>query len=82
MIVQQVRFQKIMKVMQEIKARHEVLNDFVKNLNTIKWQDRLLLMSNLILSNSEPRSIRRLKQKKLLAEKKDQQKEKGFVHSR
>jgi tetratricopeptide (TPR) repeat protein len=31
----------------EIKARQEILDEFVKNLNTIKWQDSLLLLSNL-----------------------------------
>lgn len=31
----------------KIKARAEILNEFVKNLNTIKWQDSLLLMANL-----------------------------------
>ena len=30
-----------------IKARQEILDDFVKNLNTIKWQDSLLVLSNL-----------------------------------
>ncbi len=31
----------------EIKARQEILDDFVKNLNTIKWQDSLLVLANL-----------------------------------
>ena len=31
----------------EIKARQEVLDEFVKNLNTIKWQDSLLVLANL-----------------------------------
>jgi tetratricopeptide (TPR) repeat protein len=31
----------------EIKARQEILDEFVKNLNTIKWQDSLLVLSNL-----------------------------------
>ena len=31
----------------EIKTRQEILNDFVKNLNTIKWQDSLLMMADL-----------------------------------
>jgi tetratricopeptide (TPR) repeat protein len=30
-----------------IKARSEILNDFVKQLNTIKWQDSLLSMASL-----------------------------------
>lgn len=30
-----------------IKARQEVLNEFIKNLNTIKWQDSLLVMASL-----------------------------------
>ncbi len=32
---------------EEIKARQEILDDFVKNLNTIKWQDSLLVLANL-----------------------------------
>jgi len=31
----------------KIKARQEVLNEFVKHLNTIKWQDSLLLMAGM-----------------------------------
>ncbi|HZI25940.1 MAG TPA: tetratricopeptide repeat protein, partial [Chryseolinea sp.] len=31
----------------EIKARQEILDDFVKNLNTIKWQDSLLALADL-----------------------------------
>ena len=31
----------------QIKARQEVLNEFVKHLNTIKFQDSLLAMSNI-----------------------------------
>lgn len=30
-----------------IKARQEILNEFVKNLKTIQWQDSLLAMANL-----------------------------------
>lgn len=30
-----------------IKARQEILNEFVKHLNTIKWQDSLLRLANL-----------------------------------
>lgn len=30
-----------------IKARQEILNEFVANLNTIQWQDSLLRLSNL-----------------------------------
>jgi tetratricopeptide (TPR) repeat protein len=30
-----------------IKARQEILNEFVKHLNTIKWQDSLLAMASL-----------------------------------
>ena len=32
---------------EEIKARQEILDEFVKNLNTIKWQDSLLVLANL-----------------------------------
>ena len=31
----------------EIKARQEILDEFVKNLNTIKWQDSLLVLATL-----------------------------------
>lgn len=31
----------------EIKARQEILDEFVKNLNTIKWQDSLLVLSTM-----------------------------------
>lgn len=31
----------------KIKARQEILNEFVKNLKTIKWQDSLLTMATL-----------------------------------
>ncbi len=31
----------------QIKARAEILNEFVKHLNTIKWQDSLLAMASL-----------------------------------
>ncbi|WP_276367826.1 tetratricopeptide repeat protein [Chryseolinea sp. H1M3-3] len=31
----------------EIKARQEILDEFVKNLNTIKWQDSLLVLAGL-----------------------------------
>ena len=30
-----------------IKARQEILDEFVKHLNTIKWQDSLLSMANM-----------------------------------
>lgn len=32
---------------EQIKKRHDVLNDFVKNLQTIRWQDSLLTLSTL-----------------------------------
>jgi tetratricopeptide (TPR) repeat protein len=31
----------------KIKARQEILDEFVKNLNTIKWQDSLLMLASL-----------------------------------
>lgn len=31
----------------EIKTRQEILDEFVKNLNTIKWQDSLLVLAHL-----------------------------------
>ena len=35
----------------EIKARQEILDEFVKNLNTIKWQDSLLVLSTFRFCN-------------------------------
>lgn len=32
---------------EKIKARQEILDEFVKNLNTIKWQDSLLMLASL-----------------------------------
>jgi tetratricopeptide (TPR) repeat protein len=52
-----------------IKARHEVLNDFVKNLNTIKWQDSLLLLANLDSAQLRAKIDSTFEAKKLLAEK-------------
>ena len=53
-----------------IKARQEILDDFVRNLNTIKWQDSLLVLSQL--DSVELRSMidSTFKAKQLLAEKK------------
>jgi len=53
----------------EIKTRHEVLNDFVKNLNTIKWQDSLLLLANLDSIQLRSKIDSTFEAKKLLAEK-------------
>lgn len=64
----------------EIKARHEVLNDFVKNLNTIKWQDSLLVMSNLDSVQLRARIDSTFEAKKLLAEKKTSKKKKGLFN--
>ena len=52
-----------------IKERHEVLNDFVKNLNTIKWQDSLLVLSNLDSAQLRARIDSTFEAKRLLAEK-------------
>ncbi len=52
-----------------IKERHEVLNDFVKNLNTIKWQDSLLVLSNLDSAQLRAKIDSTFEAKKLLAEK-------------
>lgn len=53
----------------EIKARQEILDDFVKNLNTIKWQDSLLMMANLDSVGLRTRIDSAFTAKKLLAEK-------------
>ncbi len=53
-----------------IKTRQEILNDFVKNLNTIKWQDSLLSMANLDSLGLRNRIDSAFKAKKLLSEAK------------
>lgn len=55
---------------EKIKARQEILDDFVQNLNTIKWQDSLLLMANLDSVGLRTRIDSTFQAKKLLAEKK------------
>ena len=52
-----------------IKARQEILDDFVKNLNTIKWQDSLLMMVNLDSLGLRSRIDSTFQARKLLAEK-------------
>ena len=52
----------------EIKARQEILDEFVKNLNTIKWQDSLLLMANLDSAGLRMRIDSVFQAKKALAE--------------
>jgi len=52
-----------------IKARQEILDDFVKNLNTIKWQDSLLVMANLDSLGLRSRIDSTFQAQKLLAEK-------------
>ena len=54
---------------EKIKARQEILDDFVQNLNTIKWQDSLLLMANLDSVGLRTRIDSTFQAKKLLAEK-------------
>ncbi|HEX5171324.1 MAG TPA: tetratricopeptide repeat protein, partial [Cyclobacteriaceae bacterium] len=51
-----------------IKARQEVLNEFVKNLNTIKWQDSLLVMANMDSAQIRNRIDSVFKEKKRLEE--------------
>lgn len=53
-----------------IKQRQEILTDFVTNLNTIKWQDSLLSMSNLDSLGLRARIDSIFQAEKLLAEKK------------
>jgi len=59
-----------------IKARQEILNDFVKNLNTIKWQDSLLSMANLDSLALRARIDSSFKAKELLTSSKDGRKKK------
>ncbi len=59
-----------------IKSRQEVLNEFVKNLNTITWQDSLLRMANLDSAQLMHRIDSVLEVKRLLAEKKAVKKKK------
>jgi len=61
-----------------IKERHEVLNDFVKNLNTIKWQDSLLVLSTLDSAQLRTMIDSTFEAKKLLAEKNAGKKKRGL----
>ncbi|HZI24784.1 MAG TPA: tetratricopeptide repeat protein, partial [Chryseolinea sp.] len=55
----------------EIKARQEILDDFVKNLNTIKWQDSLLLLANLDSASLHAKIDSAFQAKKALADAKE-----------
>jgi tetratricopeptide (TPR) repeat protein len=55
---------------QKIKTRQEVLNEFVKHLKTIKWQDSLLVLSTLDSATIHARIDSSLAQAKRLAESK------------
>ena len=63
-----------------IKERHEVLNEFVKNLNTIKWQDSLLSLANLDSLQLRGKIDSTFEAKKLLAEKKAGKKKKRLFN--
>lgn len=52
-----------------IKARQEILNEFVKNLNTITWQDSLLSMTSLDSAGLKSRIDSVLQARKIAAEK-------------
>jgi len=52
-----------------IKARQEVLNEFVKNLKTIQWQDSLLSMASMDSAALRARIDSAFAAKKLAAEK-------------
>ena len=52
-----------------IKARQEILDDFVKNLNTIKWQDSLLVLSRLDTAALRSKIDSTFKAKQQLADK-------------
>lgn len=53
-----------------IKARQEILNEFVKNLKTIQWQDSLLSLASLDSTALRTMVDSAYQAKKLLAEKK------------
>ncbi len=61
-----------------IKTRQQILNDFVKNLNTIKWQDSLLSMSNLDSLGLRARIDSVIQAKNKLAEQKAGKKKRRF----
>jgi len=63
-----------------IKERHEILNEFVKNLNTIKWQDSLLSLANLDSLQLRGKIDSTFEAKKLLAEKKAGKKKKRLFN--
>jgi len=60
----------------KIKARQSILDEFVKNLNTIKWQDSLLAMSALDSSALRARIDSAFQAKKRLAESNESKKKK------
>lgn len=60
----------------EIKARQEILDEFVKNLNTIKWQDSLLLLANLDSATIRMKIDSSFQAKKALADAKEGKKKK------
>jgi tetratricopeptide (TPR) repeat protein len=60
----------------EIKARQEILDEFVKNLNTIKWQDSLLVLANLDSATIRMKIDSSFQAKKALADAKEGKKKK------
>jgi tetratricopeptide (TPR) repeat protein len=60
----------------KIKARQSILDEFVKNLNTIKWQDSLLAMSALDSSALRARIDSAFQAKKRLADSNESKKKK------
>ena len=58
---------------EQIKSRQEILNEFVKHLKTIKWQDSLLVLANtdtaVIRARIEEQVLERKKQEELDAKK-------------
>lgn len=59
-----------------IKARQSILDEFVKNLNTIKWQDSLLAMAGMDSLALRARIDSSFQAKKALAEKSEGKKKK------
>jgi len=60
----------------KIKARQSILDEFVKNLNTIKWQDSLLTLASLDSSALRARIDSAFQAKKRLADNTESKKKK------
>lgn len=61
----------------KIKTRQEILNEFVKHLKTIKWQDSLLVMATMDSAALRSKIDSALTQQKLLEEKRAKNKKRS-----